>query len=372
LAAGLLVPGVLIAGIFRLPLEIFIAISSSDCGVVQTIACLACVQLFALLWILPQRRALSGGDLAHYAATLPISASVRHGVTVTLLAVANGPINIPVGLTLATQPDFRLNAEAYPVSILLALPGTVLFVQFAVLARRPAAFIAVALADGLLGLGLASTRGASAWLLLLSAIGTLVVASLVPARRRARPATQSGNPVVTLRQPFALSPIFRVQCKSLATHPAATAMGLVVVLGLAVGTENLIGIFQFDERSVPVAIIAMAVIALVFGGIYRTLRNAHLPMESFLMTLPIGPWFWPMRDTLFVLGHGLVPLIFLLLPLILHGLISLFTLSCLVLGYCALIAMLRTTLPLGGRLSVIMATMLAAGWAAAAIAAVAI
>jgi hypothetical protein len=373
--AGLVVPGLPIVSLLDIPIQVFDNATLRGPGIFSHIGILAGVQLAALLWIWPQRRNLAGGSFAVYAATLPISAFVRRGVDVTLLALADILILIPAAIALSDRMRSPGEGGAYQLASLLVLVSTIFVVQLASLEKRLAALVAVGIADVLLGNGLALPLGAPAWLLLTLAFCVAIGGLVVPDWRRKSPGVYAPAETLTsargvLRQSRWLSPSFRIQFKALAAHPVATILCLGLALCVALGADALIAIFRFDARSVPAAIVAMAAIALVISGIYRTLWSYHIPMQDFLSTLPVTRHFWSIHDTRLALLIGFVPLGIILIPLAGYQLCSPFILIVLALAYFALIATLRTALTLGGQMGVLFAAILATGWAGAGIAAV--
>ncbi len=372
--AGLAVPGIPIIAILGLPARVLTAIVLPEHGLFWHLACLSALQLIAILGILPQRDNIVGGGFARYAATLPMSPLTRRSVDVTVLAVADGFMLIFVAVAIASRLAVPKAAGFYQAFALLVLMSATLAVQLAALERH--ALMALGAGIATICLGSALTFPAFAWVLLFLACVTIAATltapdSVRPSRGKRTGAANVPSPARSLRHSQWLFMWLRVQCKVLGAHPGLTAMRLATALGLAAGTARLIMIFDLDDRSVPTTILAMAVIALVLSGIYRTLRDAHAPMQNYLAALPVTSRYWPIRDTVFVILLGLTPLWFLMPPLVAHGLLPFYALTGLASAYLALLAMLRLPLVMGGRLSVIVGAILAAGWAGAAMAAVA-
>lgn len=372
LIAGLFVPGTPIIALFGLFLPFLIYTLSPGNDLLLHAASLAGVQCAAFLWILPQRRNLGGGDFAAYAAALPIPPIVRRGVDVTLLLIADSPIIVAIAFALQAAPPGY--GSAHRICTVLVLIAALLLLQTVLFRKGPVGvvFLAAGTADLLLGSGLASGGRLWGWAALLSAAGVVLAAWLTPdARSRttkpaARPHSKTPAPLAT----GGLPPSFLVQCKALAARPISTVTRLAVALCAALGADQLMAIFAFDERSAPTAVGAMALAALVLSGLGRILREAHAPMQGYMATLPAGGRFWAVRDTGLVLSLGVVPFVILLVPLIAHRLSPPPSLAALALAYGALVVMLRLVLALSRRLSVLLATALAAGWTGAAIAAI--
>jgi hypothetical protein len=163
----------------------------------------------------------------------------------------------------------------------------------------------------------------------------------------------------------------RIQFKALLiNHQSSTVLRMGMALGIAVAADLLIRIFEFDARSLPTAIIAMAAMALILGSIYRTLQSVHLPMRHYLAALPLAPHYWAIHDSLFVMLLGMFPLGFLFLPLFIYGVSSLLTLTALAFAYQTLLVLLRLPLLLGGRQAALLGFLMASAWTGAAIAAI--
>ncbi len=369
--AALFIPGLPIVSLLALSAQMVGAIVTRDGHLFAHLGGLAGLHVIAVLWILPQRQNLRGGVFANFAATLPISPRIRRSVDLTLLAVADILLLIPAAIALAIQARSPDAAAFYKAGAIFAATAALFVAQMAVLAKRPFLLFAAGTADVLLSFGLTLPLGIAAWLLLALSFFAATTALLrevqpLPIRRRfVRRGIPRPAPYLD-RLPLFL----RIQGKALAAHPFATTLRLGVALALAITTDALLVAFDFDARALPSAIAALAASAVILAGFYRTLRHAHASMQEFLMTLPVTPSLWPRRDTFFVVSLGLVPFGLMLVPLVSHGLASAPLVAALGTAYVALIACLRTPLRRDSGLSVILAVLIAAGWAGAAIAAV--
>ena len=65
-----------------------------------------------------------------------------------------------------------------------------------------------------------------------------------------------------------LSPVFIIQVKALLHGFPSTALRVALSLAVAYGASILIQIFGYDIRTLPTAIIGMAISALVLSGLY--------------------------------------------------------------------------------------------------------
>lgn len=363
--ACLLVPGQPFIAIFRDAAALLTAAVSPDLDATQHFAVASVINLAAILWILPQRRALSGGAFMRYADTLPVPRGVRLAVDATVLVAAN-----MIMLVAASAAAARLGP--YGLCCFIAILILAGIAQHAVLTRRYVAVAGVILGNAVLAAALAA-RGQ--WLLPVAAIGVAgagmpVAARLHRALRTSRSGIGARWGIAVRRIVSRRAPVLLMQSKALAEHPAPTMFRIGAVLALALGADRLMAVFQFDRRALPTCVLAMAAISLLLAGFYRVLSDARRAMASYLAALPLPRHYWPRRDTAFVLLlHG-VPLVILLSPQAMRGLLSLLVMFALALTCQVLLALLRYPMVHGGRRSLIYGVLLTALWSSAAIAAV--
>jgi hypothetical protein len=369
LIAGFFIPGDILA----VPSGALVAIVSPAHGPIWHLAAIGGAQLLALLWILPQRDILTGGEFARYAATLPIAQIVRRSAYFTLLLVADTLILLPVQAAMANRLMATDGAKVDQFLALWILLGATLILQMAVLKKRALLLGAVGAVDLSLGLGLAYPGFGYA--LLPAAAAFAVAGFFTPERLRLRDAFVAPHVrprlVRGLRGPIRpLVAALKIQWQILSARPLASAARLSLALALALGTDRLINIFGFDARAIPTLTAALALTALILSGLYRTLRDAHAPTRTFLASLPVSRHYWAWRDTLLVMLLGLAPLAILLPSADFHRLIPGLALLGLAGAYLVLVASLRLPLLFGGGLSVMLGFLLATGWAGATMAAV--
>lgn len=342
---------------------------------------LVAIQAIALAWILVQRRAIRGGAFIDYTRALPISLKLRRWVDLSVLVPANSLLLIPVIASVVLAPtglSSILGATNIPflVATIGVVAGLSLLLQLAALEGRLGALWSFGLADALLSWGLSRPVDGASWLALggtlLLGVSSLVAWRPGPARalvwfhRRMSTALPRRRRLLSV-----LPPAWRIQMQILwMQHPGATALRAAMVLGVAVAADGLMQIFAFDSRTLPTAIIAMAVIALIASGFYRTLQSAHRPMRPYLDALALPRGFWGRQDTACVSAFGAVPLAILLVPLLLHIGAAVAMLLSLVLAYFVLLALLRFPLVHGGRHAMLLAVIMASTWSGAAMAAV--
>ena len=352
------------------------ALFAAGHGLLWHLAYLAQLQTVTLGWAMLQRGPIGGNDFRCYTAALPISTTVRRWADLSILLLANSVLLLPMAIAMAlllvstghSQPIFQ-------IICLLILLILVLVTQLAALEKNTAALPGILLAVLLLGISLTFPDSSLAWLLLplvpFSAMAFLMPRRTGKIRRISMPFTAMAQLDRRHRQRLGIPPSLHIQLKTLfIDSPSSTILRISLAFGVALIVNLLIRIFEFDYRSLPAAIIAMAIIAMIISGIYRTLHAAHTPMQSYLAALPLGFYYWAIRDTFFVALLGTVPLAALLLPFLNHGGSSTFTIAALVVAYLLLLGLLRLPLLFGGRQAVLLSLILAASWSAAAMAAI--
>ena len=371
--ACLIVPGPPVVSIFLYAAALLAASVSTALSPAQHFLVAIVIDLAAVLWILPQRRALSGGPFMRYADALPLPRGVRLGVEATLLAAANSLLLVSAGIAMAhVLSPLR---DPYASCCLLVLLALAAIAQQAILTRRYIVLLGVILGNGVLAAGLAAPISAARWLLPIAAIGSAVIGMLRTERfKRAGGRRWFGlgwRSVGTgLRILARRAPTLLIQCKAVAEQPAQTILRFGAAIALALGADRLMAAFHFDGRTLPTAILAMAAISLLLAGFYRVLGDARNVMASYLAALPVPSHYWPVRDTKFVLLLNGVPLVILLSPQIMRGLLSLLIVFGLAVTYQVLLVLLRWPFIHGGRRSLIYGVLLTALWSGAAIAAV--
>jgi hypothetical protein len=327
----------------------------------------------AVLWILPQRHALSGGPFMLYVATLPLPLRVALCVEATLLAAANSVF--VVSASIAAVRMMAAGAGWYAFCCFVTFLGAAVASQRAILDRRPIALAGVLIGDFAVALGMGLQPMGAGWLSLIVAIACVGLGVLASHRferslRRRWLGLRARTTTSAVRAMSRHVPAILIQCKAVRARPAQAVFRIGAALALAFGASRLIAIFNFDSRSLPAAILAMALIGLLLAGIYRILFDAHRAMASYLATLPVPRHYWPIRDVGFVLLLNGVSLVILFAPEVTQGFSSLMVLFALVVASQCLLGMLRWPVIYGGSHRVIYSVLLAAIWSGAAIAAV--
>lgn len=370
--AGVFVPaGIPIEAILFILAFPLIAVFTPGHDLLGHLSYLALIQAIALLWVLVQKSNIAGNEFTGYVNTLPISLSLRRRVNLTLLLAANSILLVPViGLFLIAPTRLLQTADkGFLIAAVSALVMLVLLIQLAAFERQRAAFWSLALADILLSWSLSRPVDSASWLALCA---TLVSASLslLPYKKIGAPTSRQRNPQSIAANLWArLPPDWRIQAKALwLHHPASSATRMGATIAVAAMTVGLMNAFNFDGRTLPAAILAMGLIALIVSGLYRVLQTLHLPMQHYLSGLPLHKNFWVARDTASVLLFGAVPLVILLIPMRGHADIK--PVLALILAYWGLLALLRLPLVYGGKQAMLFSVMLAGTWSGAAMAAI--
>lgn len=331
---------------------------------------IALIQLAALIWMRVQQDNIAGARFTPYLLTLPVPTSLRRRVDLSVLLFANGILLLPVIALVSIAPT-GLAASAgnvlLPASV-CALVVLVHLTQLAALERNRAAFAALALSDLLLSASLSRPVDAASWLALTGSL-LCAAATLLPHKAQRAPRRRSPGLKLTAQRLYThLPPIWRIQAQALwAANPASSAARMAATLLLALGADELIGLFGYDRRTLPTAILCMGAIALIASGLYRVLYTLRQPMRPYLASLPLRRHYWLFRDTASVFLFGAVPLTVLLVPMLKHAAIAA-TLA-ISLAYFGLLALLRLPLAYGGRQATLLSVMLAGIWSGAAIAA---
>jgi hypothetical protein len=160
----------------------------------------------------------------------------------------------------------------------------------------------------------------------------------------------------------------RTSLGALAEKPLASGARIVMAWLTVAGAVALIGALGFDERALPVAVVALAVMAVMLAGLFRILDEARQPMAEWIATLPVGPWHAATQDTVTVLSLAFPPALGLLVWFGALDPAALLPLLVIVAAYCGLLAMLRPVVVRGGRFGVVVSSAIAAGWTGGALA----
>lgn len=294
--ACLIVPGPPIIALFLHGASLLQAAVSPGLGRVQHLLVALTIDLTAVLWMLPQRQALSGGAFTRYTDTLPLPRHVRLRVELTLLAMANNAILVTAGIVVARM--LAPPRDPYALCCFLALLAFAAMAQHAVLTRRLIGWLGVIVGNSLLAAGLAAATTNARWALLFAAVGGAGAIALAGSRwQRARVvrrfAFTQRSVDIGLRVLLRRAPVLLIQCKAVLERPVPTIFRIGAAIALAFGAVRLMAIFDFDGRARPTTILAMAAMCLLLAGLYRTLADARHAMASYLATLPLPAYTGP-------------------------------------------------------------------------------
>lgn len=347
-----------------------LAIFSARQGVVSHFIYLTMLEAIGLLWSGLQRNNIAGGDCMVYTSTLPISASNRRMIDLGILFLADSLLFLPViaaTITFATLPltPSELISHYLVTGTLISL---VLAAQLSDLHQRFSSRLFVILAANiLLSFSLESSAYLTALLLQIAALFIALVLVFTPESRRLRaPRQWQRHPLTRARQRLKklARPALWIQLKALFMERASeTFIQFGTGITVAVGGVALINIEEYDYRALPTGIIALAGIAIIVSGFYRTLHTIHTPVSEYMRSLPVPDGFWAQRDTALVTSLGFAPWCIVMYPLLVQHIVTPLAAAFTGIAYVCLIVLLRFTQLHGGRQSVLLSTILAAVWA---------
>jgi len=319
----------------------------------------------AVLWVLMQRSAITGGPFAGYLKSLPTSEGRRRAVDVAVVSLANTPLLLTV-LAAAVAVAFLPNRGANYLFI-LALTFITLGLQLAALARNARHVGILFLANGVL-VGAAQfdhpLRPVLLAVPLLLALFVLArpAAAMSPAhaRRRLRPHVPAG--VARMAARFAPPPLALLEAGILRYRSAKVFARVVIMSALTGCTAALFHLWDFDVRAVPLTLISHAALALIVATTFRDLRAAHVRAAHFMRSLPLPRATLTVADLLTV---GVLWLPFAAVaPWLLsaHGIISAWTAVAIVACGAPLLVLLYAPQRFAPRQSVLLGTILATLW----------
>ncbi len=269
------------------------------------------LQALAVIWIMMQRDQVSGGAFMQYAESLPLSRQQKHAVDALLVSTANSPLFLmPVAaICWFYVQDGGTFAWLLHCLFILVFLLLMTFGQLKALDRQYTAWAGIAVAN--ISLAAAAGGGQAAELILLGCALAIARpwAAIVPASihlpyRRAlhrRFSTVFSKASFSRVHPAAFIPLHFLLRQSLVQSLAKIA----VALGIATVALGLMAVWDYDERIVPLAVIALACIALVISGLYRDLHMAHDAAQAIVGAFPL-PDKWERKfDTALLMMLGL-------------------------------------------------------------------
>ena len=334
-------------------------------------AYLILLQTIGVLWTGVQRNNIAGGEFMNYAATLPVSPNQRRQADLGVLLLANGLLFVPIisaAIVLATLPLPLLEKTSRYLAM-GAFTLLVIVAQLGLLERRYTQWLVILAIDFLLSASLTWAAHLTGWLLQAPLLIIALVLVIKPSRPvRGHPWAFQHGSFKTIQRIMsvwrATFPFAAIQIKAMFKDQiVATMLRLGIATGLTLGAGALFNIARFDQRALPIAVIALAGIALVASGFFRALQSVHAPVMGYIKSLPVSKLVWMRRDIIFVATLSSLFFCLMFYPLLIRSLISTLAAFAVGISYMLLVAGLRLTQLYGGRQSVLLSAMLAALWA---------
>ncbi|NTX45915.1 hypothetical protein HT749_21185 [Burkholderia cepacia] len=323
------------------------------------------LEAVGILWVLAQRRAITGGPFATFLASLPVSSGRRRAIDTIVVIVASTPLLLPVlaaAIALAFLPQKAIN-YLFVLDLFLITLGW----QLTALSRNLRNAIALIVANVFL-IGGFHAEGAlrPAWLTVALLLAAFAIAHTAPARaaRSEMPGAFSRRiaDAIRVRVRNGLPPIARLQIGILRDRAASTAGHCLMMGAVTASTCFLLALWGFDQRAVPLTLIAQAVIALIAATTYRDLRAAHLHASHFMQSLPLSTFAKRRADWLTVAALALPFAAVAPLLLVTRGVLSSQMAAALVCSGAPLVALHYLPQRYASRQSVLLGIVLTAVW----------
>ncbi|MBN3812481.1 DUF6136 family protein [Paraburkholderia sp. Ac-20347] len=363
LAALLLIPAMPVFAQARLLGAPVLETLSPAHGVEWRYLWLHLLEAAGVLWVAMQRSAIGGGPFAPFLASLPVRRQQRRFIDAVVVLIASTPLLLPVlaaAIALAFLPQ-KIANYLFVADLLLITLGW----QLAVLARERRNVIPLALANAVL-VGALEAEGAWRVLLLMMPLLLAVFALVDSTPSRSREARARAFRIRPVRMRRVVSPLARLQFGIVRERAAATFARCLSMGAVVAANAFLIGLWDFDARTVPLTLIADALIALIAAATYRDLRAAHHRASPFMRSLPIAPATQVFADYLTVLTLAFPFAAIAPLWLAAHGVLSLAATAALMGALAPLLAVLALPQRYVPRQSALTGILLAVIWVAAA------
>ncbi|VWD35818.1 hypothetical protein BLA39750_04998 [Burkholderia lata] len=325
------------------------------------------LEAVGILWVLAQRTAITGGPFSAFLASLPVPDGRRRLVDTLVVIIASTPLLLPVlaaAVALAFLPQKAIN-YLFVLDLFLITLGW----QLTALSRNPRDAIALMVANVFL-VGGFHAEGALRPVLLAV---PLLLAAFTIAHTAPASAARSGVPrgfsrrttdAIRTRVQNGLSPMARLQIGILRDRAAST-IGHCLMMGAVVASSCfLLALWGFDQRAVPLTLMAQAAIVLIAATTYRDLRSAHLHAAHFMRSLPMSVFAKRRADWLTVTALALPFAAVAPLLLAMHGVLSSQTAIALVGSGAPLLALHYLPQRYASRQSVLLGLLLSAIWIA--------
>lgn len=328
------------------------------------------LQIFWAVWASMQREQICGGKFMQYAQSLPLSQAILRRINLVVLLLADSPLLLMI---LVTGVSFGIRETATDVLLvdyLYLLTMTLLFLatQLAVLDRSYAFWIMLPA-----NLLLASALGISALqpkIILMSVLCVIATAAilgqlpLLPVKRFNRLRNAIG---IQLASRFwdRLHPALQISIGILFrqhySEMLSKGVSSVLILAASIG---LMEAWNYDYRSLPLTLIALAGIALSVSGLYRGMHLTHLASGQFTSALPLPLWWWRWFDVITVLSFGLCFAVALNSILVSHHGASLSSMVISLAAFALLLYLLRFPQLQAERHSVLCSSLITGVWTA--------
>lgn len=287
-----------------------------------------------------------------------------------VLLLSDSLLFLPAIAAAITFPALRLTPSELVIHYLVtgALISLVLAAQLSELHQKFSSRLLIILTTNiLLSLSLESSEYLVAWLLQSVALTIALALVFMPeSQRPCAPRQWQHLSLTRTWQPLGIlfHPALAIQFKALFKERAAeTFMRLGASFAMALGADALSNIEEYDYRSLPTGIIALAAIAIMVSGFYRMLHSLHSPVSEYMHTLPVPDGFWALRDASLIIALGFAPFCMIMYPLLIQHIVSPLTAGLTGIAYLSLMVLLRFSQLHGGRQSVLLSTIIAAAWA---------
>lgn len=332
-------------------------------GVLWNFIALTALLVIALLWSGVQRVGITGGPFGIYLRSLPLRVWPRLWVDTAILLIADSLLFLPLAISALYVSAFYLpDATNWArCAAVIATLVVILIAQRTALTRLLAGLAAGVVACAVLAAGLAQpvpmTLGIAAAVAVAVAVGLSLMA----------------KPAMTLRQyrlrrftSLMLPPAWQIEADAL-FHARLWPTLLRLTVGFAIGvfTLWLLARSGFDARSRFIGACALAMNAIVFSGIHRSLDAIHAPARSYTSSLPLARNYWPLRDTVAAVVVSIAPAFLILYGIAAAGALGVAAAFGIGVAYLALVAVLRFPQLHGGQHATIFSALIAALWTAA-------
>lgn len=327
--------------------------------------------IVALFWIIIQKNAVSGGEFTHYLKTLPIPHLKIKIADIVVLTIANNILWIPFFVALFISPDLY-GSRLQLFKVFLGLFTTALLtigIQIQWFSNRKIGLAVAIGADYLIYFSNSHLKGFAAIMMLavMALFSLYLVFYMLPNLRRFRcydAFTQIFN--INLAEMYSFQnrfPIVNLQCKIIFMENKIYSITRILLAfsSLLFAWATIYYGHEY-QLTYSVMIILACASAVFLSGFYRSLDRAHKSMQPYVYTLPLKKYYWPVKDTVFLVTINSL----IILPFIIFFLFQnrLSLVDCLLIATIALTlnALLRFSILFGGSHTVFLTSTLTVAW----------